>query len=92
MELVRCREKLHDVDFYKARMEAGARPRVGSRRTGPGGGPADSLSWWFGVRGQQARQLAPGPCPSPACPSPGASALLLLHLEAPDGCEEGWDL
>lgn len=22
MELVRCKEKLHDVDFYKARMEA----------------------------------------------------------------------
>lgn len=21
MELVRCRERLHDVDFYKARME-----------------------------------------------------------------------
>lgn len=29
MELVRCREKLHDVDFYKARMEVGARPRGG---------------------------------------------------------------
>ena len=30
MELVRCREKLHDVDFYKARMEVGAQPLVGS--------------------------------------------------------------
>lgn len=29
MELVRCREKLHDVDFYKARMEVGAQPRGG---------------------------------------------------------------
>ena len=29
MELVRCREKLHDVDVYKARMEVGAQPRSG---------------------------------------------------------------
>lgn len=32
MELVRCREKLHDVDFYKARMEVGAQPRGGLAR------------------------------------------------------------
>lgn len=27
MELIRCKEKLHDVDFYKARMEVSAHPR-----------------------------------------------------------------
>lgn len=31
MELVRCREKLHDVDFYKARMEVRAQPPGGCR-------------------------------------------------------------
>lgn len=27
MELIRCKEKLHDVDFYKARMEVSSHPR-----------------------------------------------------------------
>lgn len=27
MELIRCKEKLHDVDFYKARMEVSGHPR-----------------------------------------------------------------
>lgn len=53
MELVRCREKLHDVDFYKARMEVSPPSRTHPRRPGKGavksprrGFPCTSACLW----------------------------------------------
>lgn len=44
MELGRCREKLHDVDFYKARMEVRVRRGVGlGHKSCPGGAGATRL-------------------------------------------------
>ncbi len=50
MELVRCREKLHDVDFYKARIEVSGELPVGGAHMEGGfrwAGPAWRWGFWW---------------------------------------------
>lgn len=55
MELGRCREKLHDVDFYKARMEVSpaARPAPGLWRAGLSAPACRRSPKGFSLRGRK---------------------------------------
>lgn len=79
MELVRCREKLHDVDFYKARMEVSAQPPVGRGWRGSQT-PLQTLPQQhlpprcsvLGGLGPRSCEISPQPvCSSAAPPPPG---------------------
>ena len=88
MELTRCREKLHDVDFYKARMEVGAQPRGGLagavlRRT-----CRFSVLVVWGRGASRFRQLASS-LPLTSLFLPRGLPLCFFHLEVSDECGEG---
>lgn len=72
MELIRCKEKLHDVDFYKARMEVSGHPR--DRVRGPDRLPSsavDTASQACVLGGSEQRAILQQlPPPQPTCLGP----------------------